>query len=103
MKSLRARVNASQSMRTGAAITMLWAAALGQATPDRHDTRAKYFALVSGRCDCSVYLASPQVGTRNQVITYRLLYPGYVKKAAFGSPFSCAPSMGAILEVQVLP
>ena len=34
MKSLRARVNASQGMRTGAAITMLWAAALGQATPD---------------------------------------------------------------------
>lgn len=34
MKSLRARVTASQSMRTGAAITMLWAAALGQATPD---------------------------------------------------------------------
>jgi len=34
MKSLRARVNASQSMRMGAAITMLWAAALGQATPD---------------------------------------------------------------------
>ena len=34
MKSLRARVNASQSIRSGAAITMLWAAALGQATPD---------------------------------------------------------------------
>ena len=34
MKSLRARVNASLSMRSGAAIAMLWAAALGQATPD---------------------------------------------------------------------
>ena len=34
MKSLRARVNASLSLRTGAAIAMLWAAALGQATPD---------------------------------------------------------------------
>jgi hypothetical protein len=37
MKSLRARVTASQSMRTGAAITMLWAAALGQATPDEQN------------------------------------------------------------------
>ena len=26
-----------------------------------------------------------------------------MKKAVFGAPFSCAPSMGAILEVQVLP
>ena len=34
MKSLRARVNASLSMRSGAVIAMLWAAALGQATPD---------------------------------------------------------------------
>ena len=34
MKSLRARVNASLTLRTGAAIAMLWAAALGQATPD---------------------------------------------------------------------
>jgi len=34
MKSLRARVNAGLSMRSGAAIAMLWAAALGQATPD---------------------------------------------------------------------
>lgn len=34
MKSLRARVNASLSMRSGAAIALLWAAALGQATPD---------------------------------------------------------------------
>ena len=34
MKSLKARVNASLSMRSGAAIAMLWAAALGQATPD---------------------------------------------------------------------
>ncbi len=34
MKSLRARVNAGYIMRSGAAITMLWAAALGQATPD---------------------------------------------------------------------
>jgi hypothetical protein len=34
MKSLRARVNAGYSMRSVAAITMLWAAALGQATPD---------------------------------------------------------------------
>ena len=35
MKSLRARVNAGYIVRSGAAITMLWAAALGQATPDR--------------------------------------------------------------------
>ncbi len=34
MKSLRARVNAGYIVRSGAAITMLWAAALGQATPD---------------------------------------------------------------------
>ena len=34
MKSLRARVNAGYVVRSGAAITMLWAAALGQATPD---------------------------------------------------------------------
>jgi hypothetical protein len=34
MKSLRARVNASLSMRSAAAITLLWASALGQATPD---------------------------------------------------------------------
>ena len=34
MKSLKARVNASLNMRTGAAISLLWAAALGQATPD---------------------------------------------------------------------
>ena len=34
MKSLRARVNASLSLRTGAAMALLWAAALGQATPD---------------------------------------------------------------------
>jgi hypothetical protein len=33
MKSLRARVNAGYIVRSGAAITMLWAAALGQATP----------------------------------------------------------------------
>ena len=35
MKSLRARVNAGYVVRSGAAITMLWAAALGQATPDQ--------------------------------------------------------------------
>jgi hypothetical protein len=34
MKSLRARVTAGYIVRSGAAITMLWAAALGQATPD---------------------------------------------------------------------
>ena len=34
MKSLKARINASLNMRTGAAISLLWAAALGQATPD---------------------------------------------------------------------
>ena len=34
MKSLRARVNASLNMRSVAAISLLWAAALGQATPD---------------------------------------------------------------------
>ena len=34
MKSLRARVHAGYIVRSGAAITMLWAAALGQATPD---------------------------------------------------------------------
>ena len=34
MKSLRARVNAGYSMRSVAAITLLWAAAPGQATPD---------------------------------------------------------------------
>ena len=37
MKSLRARDNASLSLRTGAAIAMLWAAALGQATPDENN------------------------------------------------------------------
>jgi hypothetical protein len=37
MKSLRARVNAGYIVRSGAAITMLWAAALGQATPDAND------------------------------------------------------------------
>jgi len=34
MKSLRARVNAGYGMRLVAAISLLWAAALGQATPD---------------------------------------------------------------------
>ena len=34
MKSLKTRVNASLSTRSVAAIFLLWAAALGQATPD---------------------------------------------------------------------
>lgn len=34
MKSLRARVKACFDVRSAAAITLLWCAALGQATPD---------------------------------------------------------------------
>jgi hypothetical protein len=34
MKSLRARVNSCFDMRSVAAISLLWASALGQATPD---------------------------------------------------------------------
>jgi hypothetical protein len=37
------------------------------------------------------------------LIIYKKMPMKKTKTAAFGLPFVCAPSMGAILEVEVLP